>query len=100
MSYRGFCGRDKGSMSHASLLDTGLLIDTARVALEQKGKGGLLMWFAVGKGWRGLCSGIRGEWQPSRLRCWELKVPLLLSRVLFTDLAPALCFPAISNSTL
>ncbi|EOB05506.1 Enhanced at puberty protein 1 [Anas platyrhynchos] len=38
VSYRGFCGRDKGSMSHTSLLDTRLLIDTARVALEKKGK--------------------------------------------------------------
>lgn len=48
---------------------------------------------AVEKGWSGLFSGTRAEWQPSRFRCWEFKIILLLSRVLLRDLASALQFP-------
>lgn len=94
MSYRGFCDCDKERMSHTSLLDTRLLIDTVQVAFLKKGKGGILMEFAVGKGWCGLCSGIRGEWQLSSFRCWQLKIKLVLSRVFLTDWASALHFPS------
>lgn len=80
-------------MSHTSLLDTRLLIDTVQVAFLQKGNGGILMAFAVEKGWSSLFSGTGAERQPSRLRCWEFKIILLLSRVLLTDLASGLQFP-------
>lgn len=50
MSYRGFCDCDKERMSHASLLDTRLLIDTVWIAFLKKGKGGILIEFAVGRG--------------------------------------------------
>lgn len=73
MFYCGFCDCDKERMSHTSLLDTRPLIDTVQVAFLRKGNDGILRQLAVGKGWSGLFSGIRGEWQASSVRCWEFK---------------------------
>lgn len=50
MPYRAFYDCDKERMSHTSLLDTRLLIDTVQVAFRTKGKSGILMEFRVGKG--------------------------------------------------
>lgn len=92
MSCCGFCDCDKERMSHTFLLDTRPLIDTVQVAFLKKGNDGILRQLAVGKGWSGLCSGIRGEWQPSSVRCWEFKIKVLLTRGFLTDSASALHF--------
>lgn len=61
MSCRGFCDCDKERMSHTSLLDARLLVETVQAAFLKKVKGGILMGFAVGKGCFGLCAGIKSQ---------------------------------------